>query len=983
MGNSFPWIIGANAFYDFTSSSNDFDYHQWGAGLEWMSPYLDMRVNGYFPQTSENIVDETSETSVSTSSSTTTSTSFGTLFPSGHNVFQNFTTTTTTTTSRTSTTRFFEQYERALKGFDGEAGILVPEHLTWFPIRFYGGFYSFENPYGDDITGPKARIEARPFSFLLLDAAWYQDEELLGSNWFLNARAEITIGGSPRPTTSSKPLHDTTEGPKTEAYNPYASFRSRLVERIPRNYTSVLTISPFLENETLRQVSTSRSSISEVETGQITIASRLIFVDAARGSLTGSGTWQSPANTIQGGADLAISKLGSGGQIWTVWTQGEVGPYAEDVTVTNSVRFTSSSIPITGRGGQRFGGSGNGPVVQGGFLFGTLPAGPASPSIPVGSVQGYEITGGHSGANFAAVTFVNVENATFSQNRIDTIGGNGIEVFNTGSTEASGTFASNGIFNTGGSAIRLNLSGDSISSYSIRDSGFQNLADNAVRVDASDTADFDINVERLSASGLSNAAVFLNATDDSTGSISMRNSSFDGGGADATLAGNAQATLAVTGTRIENDPNSVFLLNADDDAELTTRIQNNILEDNASAFEMEISGSAVSDTLFSGNRIENTTSRAVFARFASSGTHDMTISGNSLSSVDGDGLVLVASNGDVDADVSQNTVDTATGRGIVLRTSASGDMDATASGNILSNVASGGVLARSTGSSDLDADLSDNQVSNSGAYGLRFQADNAAAQIGSSATENTIRDTVDSAVELIANNDALMDVVVSRNIIVDVAAAGIRSVASDDSFVRLVATFNNISNSTDEGISFTAQDDSFTDFQAFNNQIASTGNASGIGLFSSGDSFTQGVINGNQIGPTAQQGIEIEGSDTASGFLSITSNQINDTSQDGIRATLQSTQSQSISVRDNNFQSIGANAINLTTEDNKGATIFDNQIGTTGGFALRVDMQSAGLLLNGSTQGDNQYTDATPAPFLNAGGTPAGDGVRINGVVYP
>ncbi|MFP4493305.1 MAG: hypothetical protein ACLFRP_05405 [Puniceicoccaceae bacterium] len=41
-GRSFPWIIGANVFYDFTRSSNDFDYSQFGAGLEWMSPLIDL-----------------------------------------------------------------------------------------------------------------------------------------------------------------------------------------------------------------------------------------------------------------------------------------------------------------------------------------------------------------------------------------------------------------------------------------------------------------------------------------------------------------------------------------------------------------------------------------------------------------------------------------------------------------------------------------------------------------------------------------------------------------------------------------------------------------------------------------------------------------------------------------------------------------------------------------------------------------------------
>lgn len=984
MGGSFPWIIGANAFYDYTHSSSNFDYNQFGAGIEWMSPFLDLRVNGYFPQSTENVVDETSDTSVSSSSSTASSTSYGSLFPSGHNVFQNFTTTTTTTFRRTSTTRFFEQYERALEGFDGEAGILLPDHLSLFPIRFYGGFYSFDNPYGEDITGPKARVEARPFTFLLLDASWYQDEELLGSNWFLGARAEITIGGGPHPSTSSKPLHDTTEGPKTEAYNPYASFHSRLVERIPRNYTAVLTTSPFLENVAQRQVSSSQFSTSETENGQITIASRLIFVDASRGSGTGAGTWQRPADTIQGGANLAIANLGSGGQVWTVWTQGEVGTYTEDVTVTNSVRFTSSSIPITGRNGQTFGGTGAGPVVQGGFLFGSVPAGPASPIIPIGSIQGYEITGGHTAASFAGITFVNVQSSNASRNRIDTIGGTGIEVINTGSTRASGTFASNGIFNTGGHAVHFDLANGSASSYTITDSGFGNLASNGVSVDAADSARYDIAITRTGVSGLSNAAIYLNAGDDSVGSVSVTNSSLNGGGVDANLTGNAESTLSVTGTRIANDPNSAFELEATDTTDFTARIRNNVIEDNQSAFAMDISGSAVSDTVFSGNNINNHTSNAVFARFESSGSQNLAISGNAIASTDGDGVVVLAVDGTVNATVSGNTVDTASGRGIVLRSSQTATMTAISNNNTTTNTSAGGVLVRATGTSNLDATLASNRISNSGSYGMRLQSDNA-SNLSGIVSNNTIRETVASALDVIGNDNSLIAVLAQGNIIADITTVGIQAIASDQSLLSLTAASNNISNTTEEGILFVGQGNSSSRFEARSNRIASIGNASGIRASFLGNHDTETILAENLIGPTAQQGIEIATSDNTTGDFTIRDNRINDSSQDGIRMTLFSTEDQTVALYGNNHQRTGANGINLATQGPKQVEVYSNTIGTTGGAAARIEMQAAGLVLNGANQGNNIYIDLTPVPFDDAGTAPftGGVGILINDVVYP
>ena len=984
MGGDFPWIFGANVFYDFTHAVSNNDYNQVGAGIEWMSPFLDLRVNGYLPESTENKVDETSRTSSSTSSSTTSSTSYGSLYARDHSVYQPFTTTTTTNFQRTTTTQFFEQYERALQGFDGEAGILLPEKYTLFPVRFYGGFYSFDNPYGDDIVGPKARIEARPFSFLLLDASWYQDEELLGSTWYLGARASMTIGGGPVPPVTSKPLHDTTEGPKTEAYNPYASFQSRLVERIPRNYQAVLTTSPFLENIGRRQISVSRYSTSSETSGQITVASRLIFVNAARGSATGNGTWQNPQITIQGGADLAIANLGSSGQIWTVWTQGGVGPYNEDITVTDSVRFTSSSIPITGRGGQTFGGTGDGPIVQGGFLFGSLPGTPTSPSIPVGSVQGYEITGGHSAASFAGITFVNVEVANASRNRIDTIGGTGIEVVNTGTTATSGTFASNGIFNTGGDAIHFDLADDSESRYTVADSGFENLTGNGVRIDATDSATYDITVARSGASGLANAGIFLNAEDDSSGSLTVSNSTFDGGGVDVETTENAEATLAVSGTLFENDPNNVFTLTATDSSSLTSSIRNNVLEDNQSALDLEVTGTAVTDTTFSGNSVTNSTNNAVVGRFEGTGTQDFTVTGNEISSIDGDAITARSISGTVNTTVSNNTIDTATNRAIVLRASQGSTMKATVSGNGTSNTSNGGILIRASGSSSMDATASNNVVAKSGDYGIQVQGANA-SNASVILSGNTIRETVSAAINILGSNNALVAVLAQANAITDSTTTGIQADASNRSLVSLTASNNNITNTTQEGILFTGRDNSSSRFEARSNLIASTGNASGIRTSFFGNHDTEVIIATNLIGPSAQQGVQIDTSDNTTADFTLQGNRINDSSQDAIRMTLYSTEDQTVALYENNLQRNGARGINLITQGPKEVSIYNNTIGTTGGAAVRARMESGGLTLRGASLGNNVYNDATPVPFDDSGTAPytGGDGVMINNVIYP
>ncbi len=984
LGGSFPWIIGANVFYDFTHSTRNFDYNQFGAGIEWMSPFLDLRVNGYFPENTENKIDETSSTRTSTTSSTSSETSFGTPFASGHSVLQPFTTTTTTNFRRTSVTSFFEQYERALRGFDGEAGILLPDRFTLFPVRLYGGFYSFDNPYGEDLTGPKARIEARPFSFLLLDASWYQDEELLGSTWFLGARARMTIGGSSVTPGSSKPLHDTKEGPKTVAYNPHASFRARLVERIPRNYQAVLTTSPFLENEARRQTSVSRFSQTDSSTGQITLASDLLFVDPSRSALGGAGSWQNPLSTIQDGANLAIANLGSTGRIWTVWTQGGVGSYKENITVAGSVHFASSSLRIAGGGGQAFGGTGDGPIVEGGFLFRPLPSSPGSPSIAEGSVRGYEIRGGHSAASFAGITFVNVRSASASRNRVDTIGGTGIAVINTGGTRASGTFASNGIFNTGGDAIHFDLSGSSRSNYTVADSGFQNPTGSGVRVDASDSANYGITVTRSGASGLSNSAIFLNARDNSSGSLTVSNSSLDTRGVEVAASGNAEATLTVSGTRLENNPNSAFTLAASDSARLTADIRNNVLQDNESALSLEVTGNAVTDTSFSGNSVTNSTDDAVVARYEGTAGQELTVSGNAISATDGDAIVAHADGGTVEASIANNTIDTATSRGIVLRSSMTGTMRATVAGNGTSNTSAGGVLLGSADGSNMDGTVSNNIVSNSGDFGVRIEsADTSNSSV--IVEGNTVRETVAAAIDLLASNNSLLAVLLQANVLTDSTTVGVQGLATDQSLLSLTAANNNISNTTEEGISFAGQDNSSSRFEARSNLVASTGNRSGIRSSFLGNHDTEVILANNVIEPIAQQGIEVDTSDASTGDFTMHGNRVNDSSQDAIRMTLYSTEDQTVALYANNLQRNGANGFSILTQGTKNLSVYDNEIGTTGGAAVRVRMESGGLVLNGASQGNNVYNDQTPVPFDDGGTAPftGGAGVRINGIVYP
>ncbi len=981
-GKSFPWIIGANVFYDFTRSSNDFDYNQFGAGIEWMSPLVDLRVNAYFPDGGRNQVAETSSTSSTTSTSTTSRTTFGQPFPTGHTVVQPFTVRNTTQFRRTTTTRFFEKHEEALQGFDGEAGLLLPADLTFIPVRVYGGYYSFDNPFGSDITGPKARVEARPFSFLLLDASWYQDEELLGSNWFLGARASVRIGGGRTPPSSSKPLHDTKAGPKEAAYNPYGDFHRRLLERIPRNYRAVLVESPFLENAARRQSRTSTSSRTSTTTGTEIIASDIVFVDGSRGGGGAGGTWEAPRNTIQGGADLAVARLGSTGRIWTVWTQGGAGPYSESVTVTDSVRFISNAVAIAGKDGFSFGGLTPEPVVQGGFLFGTLPASPAPPRIPVGSVRGYSITGGHAAAGFTGVTFVNVGQATASNNRIDTVGGSGIAVIQRGDTSSTGTFASNQISNTLGHAVHFDLADTASGNHSVTDSTFRDIGGNGVRVDATDSATHDISLARSSASGLSESALFLQADANTSGSLGAANSIFDGGGADTALSGNARATLTVSGSRFVNDPGPVFDLTLSDSARQVADLRNNVLDQNQSALGLEVTGAAVSETTFAGNAVSNSTADAVVAGFSGTGAQTFTASGNEFSATDGTAVFVSATGGTADVSVANNTIDTAIDNGIHLLSTGAATVTALVTGNGVSNSSAGSALIRATVGGNLTATVSNNVFETSGTHGLRVQSVDD-ANLSAVIQGNTVRQTLAAGIELLARNNSLLAVLAQANSVSDTGSTGIGADADGGSLLNLTAEGNNISDTTSEGILISGRDNSSSRFEARGNTISTSRNASGIRSSFLDAHATVVRIANNRIGPVARQGVEIATSDDSMADIEVTGNLLADTARDGIRMTLFSTENQSALVRGNRLQRTGANAVNATTQGGKGVTVFDNTIGTTGGAAVRVDMQSGGLVLGGESDGDNLYTDLTPLPFDNAGLPPAGAGIRINGIVYP
>jgi hypothetical protein len=161
-------ILGINAFYDTRWTEQDNTFDQVGLGLELFTRQLDLRFNYYYPLNDEELVGQSSQSESATQTS------------SGRRI------TTTTTT-------FFNIYEEAMEGFDVEAGYWLPFMESCAPTALYVGYYDFDSSYGDDISGVKARIEARVHPNVTIDAEWYDSDDLNRTEYFVGARFSVPI----------------------------------------------------------------------------------------------------------------------------------------------------------------------------------------------------------------------------------------------------------------------------------------------------------------------------------------------------------------------------------------------------------------------------------------------------------------------------------------------------------------------------------------------------------------------------------------------------------------------------------------------------------------------------------------------------------------------------------------------------------------------------------------------------------------------
>ena len=161
-------ILGANVFYDTRWTELDNTFDQVGVGLEVLSRRVDVRANYYHPLTDEEELSEFSTSEVSSRNE------------SGRRI-------------DATTTSIYKTYEEALGGFDVEAGWWLPFLDRAAPTALFVGYYSFDSDFEADQTGVKFRIESRIHPNLTLDAEWFEDDQLNGTEYFVGARVQVPL----------------------------------------------------------------------------------------------------------------------------------------------------------------------------------------------------------------------------------------------------------------------------------------------------------------------------------------------------------------------------------------------------------------------------------------------------------------------------------------------------------------------------------------------------------------------------------------------------------------------------------------------------------------------------------------------------------------------------------------------------------------------------------------------------------------------
>ena len=395
-------IFGINAFYDYRWTENDAEFEQWGFGVEYLSEWVDARANYYLPEDDVQLVDTftTERTGSSTSKSRFSTTSFGDLSAEGNEIQQGVRTTLKErTTTTTTTTKFvFEQFEAALEGWDAEIGVKIPGLSDIAVTRIFIGYQSFDNPFGDDLEGATARFESWVLPGVALDAQWFEEDKLNGTDYFVGARVRLPFDLGNLSQGRNPFEGDSEQFRQSEAKQEVRDRMSEMVMRDPK----VQTTGKVEENESLRtSTSHSTSNVKDIKSSKktVTVLDNVTFV--SNSNIVGNGTAEHPYSDPQTGIDNA------GGNT-NVYVFAGNGPYNQNVVISDGIALLGEGCEIEGGGGKTFGGN-NFPVIDGQSL---------GPSVTMGNnsrLQGFDIINTDFSGPAQTIT---IANETFDIQRV-------------------------------------------------------------------------------------------------------------------------------------------------------------------------------------------------------------------------------------------------------------------------------------------------------------------------------------------------------------------------------------------------------------------------------------------------------------------------------------------------------------------------------------------------------------------------------------